>query len=241
MCTVTILPIGADDFVLTSNRDEAPQRSSLAPDFYKVGQTTMLYPKDELSGGTWIGVSDRKRLICVLNGGFEYHERRASYRLSRGIVANDLLVSKTLLTTITDYDLSDVEPFTMVIVDWNDDLQFMELVWDGKRKHFREFPPEARIWSSSTLYSEDKKEERREWFKTFKRNHDLNAETLLEFHRTAGQGNKDYGVIMDRGFVKTTSITQVDKSGDDIRMWFNNLQNDEVSTRLFKLPLTVNE
>jgi hypothetical protein len=241
MCTVTILPLGANDFVLTTNRDESPERATLAPDFYKVDETTLLYPKDKLSGGTWVGVSERNRLVCVLNGGFGYHRRKASYRISRGIVANDLLVSMELSITVDEYNLTDIEPFTMVIVDWNNGLKFMELVWDGDQKHFRELSSAAHIWSSSTLYSEDMKTERHQWFKDFESAHKLSPESLLEFHLTAGKDNKDYGVIMDRGFVKTTSITQVKKMGEHVSMWFNNLQDNDISTQKLKLPITIDE
>jgi len=241
MCTVTILPREKNDFVLTSNRDEAPERTSLSPAFYTVDNTTMLYPKDELSGGTWIGVSDKNRLLCVLNGGFEYHERKASYRMSRGIVTNDLLVSQTLEDTIEAYNLYDIEPFTMVIADWNGGLRIMELIWDGRGKHFRELPLETGIWSSSSLYSQAMKQERVQWFETFKSENVLDPKTLMHFHNTAGQGNIDFGVIMDRGFVKTTSITQVEKHGDTVTMRFNDLQTNRSTTTQFKLPLAVNE
>ena len=39
---------------------------------------------------------------------------------------------------------------------------------------------------------------------------DLTAESLLHFHKTAGDGSKDNDLIMDRGFVKTKSITQIE-------------------------------
>jgi hypothetical protein len=241
MCTVTIIPQGENDFVLTSNRDEAPNRNSLPPDFYTIDNTKMLFPKDELAGGTWIGVSEKNRLVCVLNGGFDYHERKASYRMSRGVVAKDLLIAERVDATIQDYNLQDIEPFTMVIVDWNTSLKIYELVWDGEQKHFKEQPLEPKIWSSSTLYSEAMKKERLHWFEDFKKESILNSETLLKFHHNAGHDNEDYGVIMDRGFVKTTSITQVEKIDEEVSMQFNNLQKETISTKTFKLSLTVNE
>jgi hypothetical protein len=241
MCTVTILPQGENNFVLTSNRDEAPNRTSLSPDFYTIDNTTMLFPKDELSGGTWIGVSDKNRLVCVLNGGFEYHERKASYRMSRGIVANDLLVSDSVENTIEAYNLKDIEPFTMVIAEWGKGLRILELVWNGQDKHFRQLPLEPGMWSSSSLYSHAMKQERMQWFESFKSENPLNSETLMHFHNSAGHGNTDFGVIMDRGLVKTTSITQVEKQGDTVTMRFNDLQKDQSTTTQFKLPLAVNE
>ncbi len=241
MCTVTIIPKGKNDFILTSNRDEAPSRTSLAPDIYLVEGTKIMFPKDELAGGTWIGVSEKNRLICLLNGGFICHERKHEYRMSRGVVVNDLLASEDVVASIEDYNLVDIEPFTLVIVDWNNSLNLLELVWDGQQKHFTVLPLKAKIWSSSTLYSEAMKKERLQWFEDFKAQSELHSASLMNFHKTAGYDNKDYGVIMDRHFVKTTSITQVEKKEDLVEMRFNNLQNNTASMKTFKLQQSVNE
>jgi Transport and Golgi organisation 2 len=241
MCTVTIIPKGKNDFILTSNRDEAPNRTSSSPNFYTVEDVKLLYPKDDLSGGTWIGVSEKNRLVCVLNGGFISHERQASYRLSRGVVAKDFLISNSIETTMKAYNLDNIEPFTMVIADWNDTLRFFELVWDGEQKHIQELPLEPQIWSSATLYSEAMRNERLQWFNEFKSQNKLNPKSLLEFHKTAGASNEDYGVIMNRGFVKTTSITQVEKTKEVLKMHYKNLQNKTVTDTVFNLPQTVNE
>ncbi|MCF8272240.1 MAG: NRDE family protein [Flavobacteriaceae bacterium] len=241
MCTVTIIPKGKNDFVLTSNRDEAPNRISSAPEVYVINGTKLLFPKDELSGGTWIGISEKNRLVCVLNGGFELHKRLPNYRLSRGVVANDFLISENILITIDSYNLTNIEPFTMVIADWNMDLKFYELVWDGTKKYVSQLPVEPKIWSSSTLYNQTMKDERNQWFETFKKEQGLNSQTLLQFHKTAGKNNNEYGVIMNRGFVKTTSITQVEKTADSIEMIYENLINETVSKSQFNLPQIVND
>jgi len=241
MCTVTIIPTSENNFVLTSNRDEAPNRISLSPDFYTIKNTKMLFPKDEIAGGTWIGVSEKNRLICLLNGAFICHERMASYRMSRGVVVNDLLASENVVEAIENYDFDNVEPFTLVIADWNYDLKFHELVWDGAIKHFSKLPLEPKIWSSSTLYSDSMKENRKKWFEDFKITNKLSAIKLLDFHKTAGNNNKDFGVVMDRGFVKTTSITQVEKSNDNIEMRYNNLQNKTTTINTFNVSQILNE
>jgi len=240
MCTVTIIPTGESNFVLTSNRDEAPNRISLAPDFYSIKGTKMLFPKDKLAGGSWIGVSEKNRVLCVLNGGFVGHERQLEYRLSRGVVLKDLLACQDIIITIEDYDLHDVEPFTLVIADWNMHLKFLELVWDGATKHFKELPLKPRVWSSSTLYSEVMKEERKEWFEDFKSKSVLNAKTLMRFHETTEIENPEYGVIMDRGFVKTTSITQVEKINEAVDMRFSSFQDHSKHNQVFKFPHVIN-
>ncbi|MBN4070283.1 NRDE family protein [Olleya sp. AH-315-F22] len=241
MCTVTIIPKGKNDFILTSNRDEAPNRTSLSPEIYTIKNTKMMFPKDELAGGSWIGVSQKNRLICLLNGGFVYHERKADYRMSRGVVVKDLLASEDVEVSIENYNLDDVEPFTLVIPDWNVSLKLYELVWDGIQKHFTNLPLEPKIWSSSSLYSEAMKKERLQWFNDFKERNKLNNKAIMDFHKTAGKGNEDYGVIMDRHYVKTTSITQVEKMKDVVEMQFNNLQSKNVSVKTFKLQQKVNE
>ena len=240
MCTVTIFPKSNNDFVLTSNRDEAPYRISLAPKVYSYNGIKMLFPKDEISGGTWIGVSEKNRLVCVLNGAFELHKREINYRLSRGIIAKDFLASEGIIKTIESYDLNEIEPFTMVIVEWDVHLKFYELVWDGTTRHFSKLPLESKIWSSSTLYDTSMKLERSQWFESFKKEHDLNAVTLLQFHKTAGKDNKDFGVIMDRGFVKTTSITQVKKKSDILKMHYENLQDNIATNSAFNSPQIIN-
>tara|TARA_R110002050_G_scaffold284675_1_gene433981 strand:- start:40 stop:789 length:750 start_codon:yes stop_codon:yes gene_type:complete len=241
MCTVTIIPKGDKDFVLTSNRDEAPSRIALAPDFYTIEHTRLLYPKDECSGGTWIGLSDKNRLVCLLNGGFELHQRKETYRLSRGVVVKDFLISHTITTVMQSYNLEDIEPFTMVIVDWNSELKFYELIWDGSEKYISKLPLEPKLWSSSTLYSQPMKIERKAWFESYKKDHELNAKSLMQFHKTAGKNNDEYGVIMNRGFVKTMSITQVEKTGEDIKMTYENLSTNIVTTKQFKTPQIINE
>ena len=128
MCTVTLAPLKEENsFVLTSNRDEAPGRATLPPKQYSVEGLKMVFPKDVLAGGTWLGCSERKRVICLLNGGFEKHERKLPYRKSRGVVVKELLAAEDLPEALEDYNLNEVEPFTIVAADWHKKLFFMNL------------------------------------------------------------------------------------------------------------------
>lgn len=238
MCTVTLIPKGKTDFILTSSRDEAPDRETLPPDFYVEGQTTLLYPKDKLAGGTWLGASEKQRVICLLNGGFSKHQRAASYTMSRGVVVKALLVADHLEDAVKTFHFKGIEPFTIVVVDWSVGLRFFELVWDGETSYFKALPLAPRIWSSSTLYTPEMKLAREGWFADFKKSHALEARTLLEFHKTTHLDNKTYGVVMDRGVVRTTSITQVAKTDDVLQMVYNDLKKEEPITTTF--PVTGN-
>ena len=234
MCTVTLIPTQENNFILTSNRDEALDRKTLPPEFYRVNETRMLFPKDAVAGGTWIGISNKSTMICLLNGGFEAHKRLDAYRQSRGVVVKKILEANNLEKAVLEYNYKGVEPFTIVAANWKSDLLFFELVWDGRQRHFRKLEKETHIWSSSTLYTKDIKELRETWFATFKRENNLTPDTLLDFHKNAGIGDKNKDLQIDLGFLKTRSITQIVKTGEELSMRYENLQNKEISNVIFE-------
>ncbi len=235
MCTVSYIPKGNNNFILTSNRDEAVGRTTYVPDFYDVNGVKMLYPKDAIAGGTWIGLSEKSRLICLLNGGFENHIRVDHYKMSRGIVVKELLGATNMDVAIRNFDYSGIEPFTIVAVDWSGTLKATELVWDGKEAHIKELSDAPMIWSSSTLYTEAMKEKRRKWFAAFSETSNLEVSDMYDFHSKAGEGDKHVDVCMDRGLLKTVSITQVEKIGEDCTMIYNDLQKEEVHITEFEM------
>lgn len=239
MCTVSFIYKGHQDFVLTSNRDESPIRETLFPMEYEISETKMIYPKDSLAGGTWIGISEKKRVVCLLNGGFKKHKRLPSYRHSRGVVVKDFLATNVLETTLETYNLDEIEPFTLVMVDWNEGLKLFELVWDGNQKHIQQLPLEAHIWSSSTLYTDQMKQLRRDWFADFQETEKLTATSVLYFHKNAGIGDSNVDTIMNRDVVQTVSVTQVEKTNEEITMQYDNILNNTTHSTTFKKTETV--
>ncbi len=237
MCTVTLIPSSSFDkgFVLTSNRDEAAQREAIAPEFYTHKGVEMLYPKDTAAGGTWIGISQYKRLICLLNGEFENHIKNKSYRKSRGVVVKDLLACENIDEAISEYDLDHIEPFTIILVDWKERLRFVEFVWDAKQKHIKELELKNHLWSSSPLYTTEMKRQRAQWFLDFQGKNELCPENLLEFHKSAGVGDKNIALVMDRGYVKTQSITQIVNSSEGTTMSYEDLRSGKISETTVKV------
>ena len=229
MCTVTFFPKNNGEFILTSSRDESPGRSTLVPQEYKEGETKMIFPKDELAGGSWIGASTKNRLLCVLNGGFTFHKRNPPYKTSRGLILVQLLQVDDLQAYLNEKDWDGIEPFTMIIVDWDKELICSELIWDGQDSHYQHLPLSPKIWSSSTLYSEEMKTERKSWFDTFLLENKSEATDIWNFHLNGGEQNQEYGFVMDRFFVKTTSLTQAVLTQDSIRMTYMDMLSGEKS------------
>jgi uncharacterized protein with NRDE domain len=223
MCTVTFLPLKNNNFILTSNRDEQRTRETILPEIYTENEIDLLFPKDKIAGGTWIGVSSKKRLVCVLNGGFKKHIRKPNYDKSRGVIAKEILKELDLKKYVDNLNLVNVEPFTMVIVEWNnDELHLYELIWDEKEKHYTELDQKPKIWSSSTLYNENSKKNRQTWFKKWLANNDFTLNNILKFHHSE-IGDKTQSILMKRSIIETVSITSVKKENEQIEMLYEDV------------------
>ncbi len=223
MCTVTYLPLENGDFIVTSNRDETPLRKTIAPKTYIENGTELMYPKDVIAGGTWIGTSDKKRLVCLLNGGFEKHIRKLPYKMSRGIIVKNILSSEDAIKHIKEFDFLNIEPFTLILVDWKTNLETYELVWDGNQKHFTKLNQEPKIWSSSTLYTKKMKQFRKKWFQDWLvKNKNFSQKNILEFHNNDQLGTPETSPKMKRNFVETVSITSIKKQNDNIKFTYLN-------------------
>lgn len=239
MCTVTYLPLENNDFILTSNRDETPLRNTLPPQKYVENGVELIYPKDALAGGTWIGLGDNKRLVCLLNGGFFKHNRKAAYKMSRGIIVKNILTAKDAVVYIKNFNFTDIEPFTLILVDWKNQLETYELVWDGKTKHFQKLPQEPKIWSSSTLYTKEMKQLREKWFENWLGNQQnfLQSE-ILKFHKNDTLGTLETSIKMKREFVETVSITSIIKENAKVDVFYTDfLEKLEKNTKNLKVNL----
>ena len=229
MCTLSFLPNLelSGSFVVTSNRDEDAFRRSLPPKMYSELGAEMCYPKDELAGGTWIGASSKKRLACLMNGAFGPHPRKKEYRKSRGVLLKELLSAENTLEFMDGVVLEDIEPFTIIAVDWAEQLRLHQFLWDGDKKYLYELPVQPRIWSASMLYSQETRQRREYAFRDFLTENDLEYSPgqLRDFHEK---------FIIDRGRLKTTSITQFIRKGENNRMIYTDLQSGkQLSMKVF--------
>ncbi len=73
------------------------------------------------------------------------------------MVVKHLLAAEDFRKSCEDYDFSEVEPFTIVAVDWQHNLNFLNWFGMEVKNHFRKLPLQPHIWSSSSLYSKEMK------------------------------------------------------------------------------------
>lgn len=227
MCTVTFVP-QKRGYILTSNRDEAPQRSPQEISHTTLYQQSMIFPRDTQAGGTWIAASDKNRVICVLNGAFRYHKHEPPYRKSRGLMLLEAFEYQSLVDFIKNYDFCKIEPFTLILCEQR---ALTELRWDGSQKYVQVLDPkEKHLWASATLYSAEAIKKRRQWFEQWQRKlKNPGSSQIIDFHKYAGEGDPWNDVVMNRGgLVQTVSITQVANDHSEIRMDYHDLLNDNL-------------
>ncbi len=222
MCTVTFIPT-VNGCVITSNRDEKIAREkAIPPQSYEINSTQIIYPKDQKAGGTWIAHSENK-VVVLLNGAQEKHIPKANYRKSRGLIVLELIASESTLNFWKIIDLTEIEPFTIVLFENN---KLFQLQWNEIEKSKEELTnSEHHIWSSSTLYSKEIREQRKHWFRNFiQSNSNPTPQEILNFHQFTESENKEFGLQINRNNVlKTISITQCLVSENKIQMSYLDL------------------
>ena len=222
MCTVTYIP-QPNGYILTSNRDESPDRSPKNLT-HVIGKNFQIgYPQDTLAGGTWIAANDGRRAVSLLNGAFVKHQHRPPYRMSRGLIPLEYFNFSDLESFVDKFELEGIEPFTLVVVEGG---RLAELRWDQHKTHLKELDPnELYIWSSCTLYDEETQQKRASWFEDWKRAHDeYRLDDIRSFHQFGGEPDLENGFVMNRNnIVRTVSITQVQVDQDQTLMHYTEL------------------
>lgn len=230
MCTVSFLPL-ADGFILTSNRDETLDRKADFPISISTKSGEITFPQDPKAGGTWIAGSSKK-MICLLNGAFKKHTYQPPYKHSRGKVILDAFDSASFKAFRDNYDFSGLEPHTLVMVDFSNELELVELRWDGTTKHVnKKNHKETHIWSSCTLYPPKVVEEREQWFRSWQEKNKFTEENIKIFHKTGGSGDSKNDLLMSRTEkLKTISITSFVNKEDTTTFTYEDLILNETET-----------
>lgn len=229
MCTVSFVA-NKESFILTSNRDEeASRQANFSGEFQEWNGTNLLFPKDPKAGGSWFAMSETGNVGILLNGAFVSHESLAHYKRSRGLILLDCMASDKPSEFIQNADLSEIEPFTLVIFERNVLLEFR---WDGKLLHAENLDNrDCYIWSSAKLYASQTIVEREELFRDFMvNNNGITAESIVDFHSSQEGETQNGFVIKKGGVVETLSITQVEFSRKGKTFFHKNLMTDDAVT-----------
>ncbi|WP_170982873.1 NRDE family protein [Dyadobacter frigoris] len=228
MCTVSYLP-GQSGFILTSSRDERitrPAAKLSGPVIIHDHEVT--FPKDPQGHGSWIA-SSKTRTVCLLNGAFTAHHPKPPYKHSRGLVVLHAFNYFTIQNFISAYDFTGLEPFTLLLVEIG---ELFVLRWDGSKLFATELnASQPQIWSSATLYSPEIIKARQIWFRQWlNAPEDLSLESIRNFHKTAGAGDPENAVLMQRGDqYATVSLTSVVRSENRMEMTYEDLIHSKLT------------
>lgn len=223
MCTVSFVNANGK-IIITSNRDEKTLRpNAIEPKNYLINNKKIIFPKDKKAGGTWFAIDEHSTILVLLNGADEKHVLKENYRKSRGLIVLELISSESALAAWKNIDLENIEPFTLVLFEnqklyqlrWNE-LEKSIIALDTNRSH---------IWSSSTLYSEEIREKRANWFYNFlDTKPEVDADELFNFHRYTEEANTEHGLVINRNdTLKTVSITQTVIEKNKVEIHYNDL------------------
>jgi len=239
MCTVTFVPKNKYEFTLTSNRDENVNRAvALSPQFSNLENTKVIFPKDQKGGGTWVGVTEKKRTLCLLNGAFIKHTPTGNYKKSRGLVVLDFFNTTNSKQLLNDYNFKNIEPFTLIIIEHTNQTELTVLKWDGVKKHITVLDASKfHIWSSSTLYNSKEATYKEHCFLELIKSTSSNLD-ILNFHENGIKSNPSLLLYNNNESpIETISITQINCTKENSLMLYKDLKNNIIFEKQFNFSL----
>lgn len=223
---------------MSSNRDENPHRRAASlPVVQMHGDYQIVSPVDGEAGGTWMGMRNDDAVVILLNGAFCNHQRTPPYKISRGKVVNHLLKSEDITAAYFAFDLSGIEPFSLVIRQYGN---LHHLVWDGAAKHHRTPHPEiAHIWSSATLYDAQIQQRRRDAFaNALATTKNADKHWLENFLMEAMPEDEQNRFVMKRGdHLQTLSIALIEVSYSNMLLNYIDLSNRPAQRYAYHMPV----
>jgi len=238
MCTLTYLPY-SEGFILTSNRDERIDRKTIPPVAYSLDGNCVIFPKDTEASGSWIGLNVNRKISCLLNGAFSRHVKQEYHTKSRGLVLLESLTNPNFISFFKKSNFHQVEPFTLLHIDYSSELQLTKGVWDGGQYYLAELAADRpHILASALLYSEDERLLREQWFENFLNDYPVyNPTDIFHFHTSRHTDDESSNILVSRmnGYVRTVSISQIIHTVQNTHFnYFDLLTNESHSLKVDK-------
>ncbi len=232
MCTVSFV-YSNGKIIITSNRDEQVARPASPPKNYLINNKKIIFPKDPKAGGTWFAVDESANVSVLLNGAAEKHQWQPTYRRSRGLIVLDIMSETSPLQSWGCINLDAIEPFTLVLYQ---EQKLYQLRWNGKQKETLMLDTaQSYVWSSSTLYSREIRDQRASWFYQFlESNSSVTERELMHFHQYTHTDNSENGLVINRSnTLKTLSITQTVIEQNKVDVLYHDLINQNEFSNSF--------
>jgi uncharacterized protein with NRDE domain len=120
VCTVGLILKQHPDYplIVAANRDESADRASVGPLRWSDAPIPFVGGRDEVAGGTWMGLSDAGVMVALTNLWVGDFRRRRP--LSRGTVVADLLAAADLqeaAARLTGIEIEQRGPFNLICAD----------------------------------------------------------------------------------------------------------------------------
>lgn len=185
MCVISYIPLGDSSYIFTMNRDAIPgEEESVFPKSMDIGRSTIFYPKDLKTSGSWIIADARGTMAAVMCGAFNEHTADKTYVQSHEIMLMNRFRYDSFFMFSSLYDFVNIEPFTMISIERNSKMiRLEEFRWDGEEIFKLQLDhTEPHIWSSCFGYSQDKVSSHRVMFNEFVAENRFNEDNIIDFH-----------------------------------------------------------
>jgi uncharacterized protein with NRDE domain len=235
MCTVSYV-FSNGKIIITSNRDEKIIRpNAIEPRIYEINNKNILFPKDKKAGGTWFAIKDNATVLVLLNGAAEKHDLKPFYRKSRGLIVLELISADSPISAWDTIDLNEIEPFTLVLFE---NKKLYQLRWNEIEKEKATLNENKNyIWSSSTLYNNEIRKQRENWFAEYTaKKPTISPTDMHNFHRYTENENLENGLTINRNnLLKTLSITQTTIEDNKVILSYFDLQKQQEFNNTFTI------
>jgi hypothetical protein len=228
MCTVSVIPLGADALRLACNRDELRTRAiAHPPTIQTFGERRAILPTDPDGGGTWIAVNDAGVVFTLLNANPPNKAKQTSTPRSRGEIIPRLAGHATVsaaLGALSRIRASEYRPFRLVMFD---SKSFADALSNGYRfdTQIRRWGRDAQLFSSSGLGDQLVQGPRRKLFEEVVLRADDPIRAQDAFHAHTWPDRPHLSVLMSREDARTVSCTVVEVRLAEARLHYH----DEVT------------